>query len=262
METEKFLTAIALKYDGDWEKILDALIRRDYGDLVKYYKRVDQLKCKYVTILSDQYPARLRQYGHRPPFVLFYYGDLSLISDIDKNISVVGSREFSEYGEMMTRKIVKDLCDEYVVVSGLAMGIDAIAHETALDFGGKTIAVLGNGIDYCYPSVNKALYERIKNEGLVVSEYPNSVFPNRETFPLRNRIIAMLSKGLLVTEAHARSGTLISVNFALQMNKDVLCVPYPAGQESQCNRLISEGAYLVESGNDVKDVLRGTKGIW
>ena len=202
-------------------------------------------------MLDEDYPPFLNNVCH-PPMVLFYYGDISLLGDYYKNISVVGSRECSDYGIEMTKRIVGDLSKKgYVIISGLAKGIDTIAHQTAIQNGGKTIAILGSGIDYCYPFENRELYRYLKEKHLVISEYPGHVEPDGYHFPIRNRIIAGLSKTLIVAEAYPRSGSLVTASLALSMNADVMCVPYPAGQKSQCNRLIMSGATLIENVDDV-----------
>ena len=255
IEGRDILIYLAIKFRGDWDKIRDTITGKNFVDA----KEVEELnstdKSNKLTILDPEYPEWLRAI-YKPPFVLFYYGDISLIKNIDKNIAVVGSRQYSEYGKETTFILVKDICARYVIVSGLARGIDSIAHETAIKNGGKTIAVLGSGIDVCYPSDNKVLYKKIKKDHLLVSEYPSDTPPEPQLFPLRNRIIAGLSKAVLVTEASERSGTLITVHYALAANKDVMCVPHPAGTHSSCNRLISQGAYLVESGEDIDNIMK------
>ena len=273
MNSEEILVALAVKYEGDLENIMSALDMRERDekyaeeglnawvddlDLEKYFEIAQKSNYKYLTILSENYPTHLKQ-SHMPPFVLFYYGDIFLLNDMSKNVSVVGSRECSDYGQRMTREIVKDICGRYVIVSGMARGIDTVAHKTAIENGGRTIAVLGGGIDYCYPASNKPLYRELKKNHLVISEYPGTVLPQPVNFPRRNRIIATISRATIVTEANAKSGTLTTVMFALQNNKDVLCVPYPAGIGSECNRLIISGAFLVENGNDVFRVLNPTQ---
>ena len=272
MNSEEILVALAVKYNGDWENIMCALKSRKsddsycdsglYGwveslELEKYLGEINDSQFRYTTILSEDYPDYLKQI-YMPPFVLFYYGDLFLLNDIYKNVSVVGSRECSEYGETMTRDIVKDVCGQYVIVSGMARGIDSVAHKTAIDNGGRTIAVLGGGIDLCYPLSNKSLYNEIKKNHLVISEYPGEVAPTPASFPRRNRIIAAISKATIVTEAHPLSGTLTTVMFALQNNRDIMCIPYPAGLGSECNRLIKSGAFLIENGKDALEVLNPT----
>ena len=164
----------------------------------------------------------------------------------------MGSRECSEYGSTMTTQIVGDLARQgYVIVSGMAIGIDSIAHQAALDNNGKTVAILGSGIDYCYPKSNQQLYDEIKSKHLLISEFPEDIPPEPSNFPIRNRIIAGLSKTLLVTEAKYHSGSLTTALLAMNGNSDVMCLPYPAGEKSECNRLIANGAILVESAEDV-----------
>ena len=269
MKSEEILAALAVKYKGDWENIMCALTKRstlrrealdnglywdDDFELGPYLEIIHKSNYKYVTILSDEYPVAMKR-QYMPPFVLFYYGDLSLLSNVHKNVSIVGSRESTEYGQRMTKEIVSEVAQQYTIVSGLAIGIDTLVHQTAIEAGGKTIAVLGSGIDYCYPLRNRKLYEVIKKNHLVISEYPGDLLPTEYSFPRRNRIIAMISKGLIVTEARAQSGTLTTVMFALQCSRLIMCVPYPAGLRSECNRLISDGAYLIEDGKTALEIL-------
>jgi DNA processing protein len=165
---------------------------------------------------------------------------------------MVGSRNYSAYGEKMTRSIASGLAQAgYVIVSGMAIGIDTIAQNEAIENGGGTVAVLGSGIDYCYPARNKKLYEHLKNYHLVISEYPGDIVPESRFFPIRNRIIAGISKTLVITEAEPLSGTSTTAALALNGNTDVMCVPYLAGSHSECNRLIAAGATLVEEVEDV-----------
>ena len=254
MTVEEIIVCMAIKYCGEWNDIYAGLTNPQDRDLDEYYKIVQKMKCKYVTILSKDYPDYLRN-SFKPPFVLFYYGDISLISNIGKNIAVVGSRNCSDYAVEATKDIVSEVAKDYNIVSGLAEGIDAIAHEAAIEAGGKTIAVLGTGIDYPFPQANIPLYKRIKENHLVVSEYPGYSAPRTGTFPMRNRIIAMLSCATLVTEAYEHSGSLITVMFTLEYGRLLMCIPYPRLANSECNRLISGGAYLVETGNDVLKIL-------
>lgn len=250
MNSRDLLIALVIKYKGKWEDIMTAVSGREEIE-DEFFARVKQLKCKTVTLLDPEYPQPLRSI-HKPPFVLFYYGDLNLISDYYKNISVVGSRECSKYGSSMTTQIVGGLARQgYVIVSGMAIGIDSIAHQAALDNNGKTVAILGSGIDYCYPKSNQRLYDEIKNKHLLISEFPEDIPPEPSNFPIRNRIIAGLSKTLLVTEAKYHSGSLTTALLAMNGNSDVMCLPYPAGEKSECNRLIANGAILVESAEDV-----------
>ncbi len=250
MNGRNLLIALVIKHKGRWDDIRKAVSQMEEPE-EDYLKLATSLKCKTVTLLDQEYPLFLRSI-QKPPFVLFYYGDLNIISNYKKNISIVGSRECSKYGTKMTTEIAGDLAEkEYVIVSGMARGIDSIAHKAAIDRGGKTVAVLGCGIDYCYPPSSAKLYEEIKKNNLLVSEYPLDEPPAPENFPIRNRIIAGLSKSLIVTEAKYQSGSLITALLALEGNSDVMCVPYPADVKSECNRLIMNGALLVENADDV-----------
>lgn len=250
MESREKLIAYSLKYGGDFNKILKAAHNLEMVESC-YEEAAKNLTCGTLTMVDSNYPQHLKQI-YKPPIVLYYYGDISLLDSYSKNVSIVGSRDNSEYGERITTEIASGLASRgYVIVSGLARGIDGIAHSSAIKAGGKTIAVLGSGIDYCYPYENIDLYNEIKKNHLVISEYPGNMAPQPGLFPIRNRIIAGLSKTLVVTEAGQYSGSGITAALAMRGNTDVMCVPYPAGIKSQCNKLISLGACLVESADDV-----------
>ena len=249
-ESRSIIIALALKYKGDWNQIYRSC-RRGEDIEEEYFQMIEKMPFHATTIIDADYPQFLKNVRH-PPIVLFYYGDLSIIDDYYKNIAVVGSRDCSEYGQQMTRQIAGDLAKRgYVIASGLARGIDGIAHRAAIESGGKTVAILGCGIDYCYPSDNQNLYDIIKKDHLLISEYPFDTLPSPSNFPFRNRIIAGIGKTVLVTEAAQKSGTLITATLASMMNADVMCVPHPAGINSECNQLIKNGAILVESADDV-----------
>ncbi len=252
LKGREILIYLSLINEGNWEDILQDIKRKRKDFTEEDVKTaLSSIKSNTITIIDDEYPDYLKRL-FKPPIVLFYYGDISLMQDPSKSISVVGSRKCSDYGERMTNKIVSELASkEFVIVSGLAKGIDSIAHKAALSAGGKTIAVLGSGIDNCYPKENYLLYEEIKKNHLLISEYPNDVLPNKENFPIRNRIIAYLSRTLLITEASKNSGSFITTSYALQNGSDICCVPHDAEKGSACNHLIKEGAKLVESAKDV-----------
>lgn len=248
------LTYLAIKYEGNWDLIMKTVSMKQMFPESELYEEVSKLKCKVMTILDEDYPECLK-HSVRPPFVLFYYGDISLLKDYRKNLSVVGSRENSKYAKRMVEKVINELNGEYNIVSGLAYGIDTIAHTAAIKSGAKTIAILGCGIDNCYPLENYELYEEIKKNHLVISEYPNKVIPDKSHFPLRNRLIAALSYGLLVGEAKNRSGTMITVMHALENDREVMCIPFPVYAECECNKLIRSGATLVESGDHIREAM-------
>ncbi len=203
-----------------------------------------------MTLLDDDYPDSLKHI-YRPPFVLFYYGDLSLVQDMKKIVGVIGAREHTDYGKTMTQIMVKEISKEMIVISGLAKGIDSLAHKVAIDNDGKTIAVLGTAIDNCYPKTNIDLYNKIKKDHLLISEYPPGATNIVNGFPDRNRLIAGLSSGLLIIEAKEHSGTSNTAMHTIGQGKIVCCVPERAGVDSLCNKLISQGATMVTSGKDV-----------
>lgn len=254
MEARKVLLGLSVAKKGKWDDVYDAIKNRELYKEEELENFCSSVKSNYITMLDANYPNWLKRIYH-PPFVLYYYGDISLLENEDKNLSVVGSRCFSEYGRKATEYLIKGICARYIVVSGMARGIDSIVHQTAIDNGGKTIAVLGSGIDYCYPLRNKEMYDTLKEKHLVISEYPNDVEPDPTSFPQRNRIIVAMGKALLVTEAKERSGTLISVGYALEQNKDIMCVPYRIDEDSGCNHLIANGAFLVEKPSDIIDIM-------
>ena len=255
-EAREVLIYLSYKFKGDWEKIYEALRKKEYNfTKSEVDKALQKLKCKVITILDSNYPTYLRKV-FRPPFVLYYYGDICLINDFTKAIAVVGSRDCSSYGISATHEIVKDIAKDFIIVSGMAKGIDSIAHQTAINYGGKTVAVMCTGIEKCYPADVIDLYKELKKNHLVISEYPGYTTPPKECIPFRNRLIAGMSRITIVGEAHMRSGTSITVGLALEMGRDVLCVPYPIDSHSLCNRLIQFGAGLVENGNDVYEEVR------
>ena len=248
--SRELLIALVIKYKGKWDDIMTAVSLRQHPE-DEFLEKANQLKCSTVTLLDPEYPSALRHIV-KPPFVLFYYGNLNLISDYYKNISVVGSRDCSKYGSTKTTEIAGDLAAKgFTIVSGMAIGIDTIAHKAAIDRGGNTVAVLGCGIDYCYPPSNYKLYQLLKKKHLILSEYPGNEEPIPSNFPIRNRIIAGLSKTLVVTEAKYQSGSMTTALLAINGNSDVMCLPYPAGERSECNRLISNGAILIENAEDI-----------
>src|SRR4030095_14686199 len=196
------------------------------------------------------YPELLRQI-HDPPLFLYVLGELT--TQDTSAVAVVGSRDASPYGRSMTAAIGEGLASHGVtVVSGLAAGIDAAAHEAALRGGGRTLAVLGSGIDVVYPSEHHRLHMRIAQTGAVVSEYPMGTQPDAENFPARNRIISGLSLGTVVIEDNERRGSLITAQFAAEQGRDVFAVPGPVGARTRgTHQLLRQGAALVENADDV-----------
>lgn len=206
-----------------------------------------------IDMNSKYYPERLR-YIESPPKQLYCLGNLELLN-YEKNIAIIGSRNCSCYGERATKDFAFNLAKENVcIVSGLARGVDSFAHIGALNAKGKTIAVLGSGLDNIYPKENiKLAHSIIKNNGLVITEYPLGTAPLKQNFPARNRIISGLSDKILVTEARKNSGTNITVNFALEQGKDIFVIPGNIYSKTSdgTNFMISEGAIPVTSYKDI-----------
>ena len=203
---------------------------------------LDKRNIKVTFYHWDSYPKRLKNIEFPPP-ILYYIGDFSLTEG--NNVAIIGSRKHSSYGKQCTEYFSKTFVhNDICVVSGLAEGIDACAHFTALNNNGKTIAVLASGIDYIYPTSNTQLYNEICEKGLVISEFPVSIRPQKPFFPFRNRIIVGLADCLVVTEAGLPSGTMTTVDHALEQNKNVYAVP------GSINSELSAGTnFLIKSGS-------------
>lgn len=245
MEKREELCRIAVACRGDWKKISEAL---KFGK--KYEAAVTE---PYITIFDDAYPMELRALRH-PPWVLFYRGDITLLNR--PKITVVGARKASAYGLEMTETCVRALAQSFALVSGLALGVDACVHRTAIENGALTIGVIGSGLDHVYPVANFRLYDEMKKKHLILSEYPAGTGVRKEHFPWRNRILAALGQEVIVTEAAERSGTMITVNEALALSKEVWCVPQRAFDPSGagCNLLISQGAQVLYSAEQLKEI--------
>jgi DNA processing protein len=197
-----------------------------------------------VCLLPDdpEFPEALRSIP-QPPVLLFALGNPGLLAT--PSVAIVGSRDHSDYGERTTRRIAGAAAEAGItVVSGMARGLDAEAHSAALDAGGGTIGVLGNGLGVVYPAANRRLYQRVQREGLLVTEHPPGDKPHAGSFPKRNRLISGLASVTVVVEAAAGSGTLITVETALDQGKDVMAVPGPVTSPTSVgtNRLIRDGA--------------------
>ena len=204
-----------------------------------------------LTLKDDAYPKRLRDI-YDPPAVLYVRGELKKEDELA--VSIVGSRKTSPYGRWITEKVSQELARHGVtIVSGMARGIDSLAHWGAISAGGRTIAVLGCGVDVIYPSENRNLFRKIIECGAVLSEFRMGSPPEAGHFPKRNRIISGLSLGVVVVEASTKSGSLLTAGYALEQGREVFAVPGNVGFEGSrgTNRLIKDGAKMVESSEDV-----------
>lgn len=226
------------KYKSNFVKIEDECLKNNIN---------------YITFFDDEYPNNLKNISSIPK-VLYYKGDINLLKH-EKNIGVVGSRKPTAYGKWITSSLTKELVqNDFCIVSGFANGIDSIAHKTALENGGKTICVFGTPVSKIYPATNKKLFEDVLYSNcLVISEHHplKSSFP--QFFATRNRIISGLSSGVLITEAGAKSGTLITANYALEQGKFIFSVPGNINSDNSIgtNSLIKDGACMVTNIDDI-----------
>ncbi|MFC1516946.1 DNA-processing protein DprA [Candidatus Margulisiibacteriota bacterium] len=235
------------------EKIRDIVKQRDRLQPEQELSKVLAAGIKPITIFADEYPEQLKHI-YAPPYILYTVGKVELLKK--KNwLAIVGTRQPSFYGMKMTTLFSQELVKNgWGIVSGMAKGIDAKAHETALINEGKTIAVLGCGIDVIYPYENKHLYKEIREKGLILSEMPLGTEPQAFQFPLRNRIITGLAKGTLVIEGDYKSGAMISGKTALDQDREVFALPGRATDVASNgpNWLIKQGA---KPATDIQDIL-------
>ncbi len=224
---------------------------RDWDRWEAELKRLTTRGGRLVTLAESDFPSRLREIPFPPPF-LYVQGDLSVCEG--PAVALVGTRQASHYGLRMSRRLARELAEAGVtVVSGLARGIDTAAHAGALEAGGPTVAVLGCGLDVVYPPENKAYYDQIPGAGALVSEFPLGTPPEARNFPIRNRLISGLAQAVVVVEAGSRSGTYITVQYALDQGREVLAVPGPADAPTSQGplRLIQQGARLAREAADI-----------
>jgi len=238
---------------------MDEIQKTRSGEWIdRYEESIRKKRAEYVSIADTDFPSRLKEIFD-PPVVLYFKGDISLVEQPNL-MGVVGSRTPSGYGYQMTEQFVREISkNEIVIVSGLAEGIDGAAHRNAIEAGGKTIGVIGGGIDTMYPQRNYDLYEEMERNHLILSEYGPGVPPAAYQFPLRNRIISGISDGVLVIEARKKSGTLITVDSALDQNKNVYAIPGRLNDalSDGTNNLIKQGATIVLSPEEIIRELKG-----
>ncbi len=241
---------------GILEQYYNRILEVEYRlKLDKYIKYIENKRIELISFKDKKYPNKLKKINNMPPF-LYVRGNLENL--YDDNIAIIGSRDASEYGKFVARRIAKQIADKNInIVSGLAIGIDKFAHLGALDSNiGKTIAVLGTGVSEkeVYPLENKKIFDKIlENNGTIVSEFKLGTAPTKYNFPKRNRIISGLSEKIVVVEAKNKSGSLITVDYALEQGKDVFAVPgnITSKNSEGTNKLIQEGAFVLNNYEDV-----------
>ncbi len=255
-ETAWRAPAHELRLVGLSSKIVENLLKvRSEVSLEKVWDRIQSLGIQVLTWDDETYPRRLKEIDQPPP-VLYLRG--SLLPEDEWAVAVVGTRRITTYGRQITEEIASTLAGNGVtVVSGLARGVDAVAHQAALAAGGRTLAVLGSGVDMIYPPEHQKLAERIIEKGTLVSDYAPGTQPDGINFPPRNRIISGLSLAVVVAEAGDKSGALITAGFAAEQGRDVFAVPgnINAPQSVGCNRLIRDGARPLLSAREVLESL-------
>ena len=230
--------------------VFDA-VQFDENVLQQDYSWLEREGAACITYNSPLYPEQLRQIAD-PPLALFVLGNVSLLHE--PQIAIVGSRRPTPIGSKLARQLAKDLSELGIVItSGLALGVDGLSHMGALDKSNPTIAVMGCGLDTVYPARHRELFDRVRQHGLLVSEYPVGVKPSKYTFPERNRIVSGLSIGVLIIEAAIRSGTMITARLAVEQNRELMVLPGSAlsSQYEGSHSLLRDGAALVANSKDI-----------
>lgn len=240
-----------LKEKGLTENMIKEIIKSKDKDMDNIYDKMEKDNIRFISIENNEFPEDLKNI-YNPPIGLYIKGEISS----NLKISMVGTRNASNYGKGVAERLAGELSKRGVtVVSGMALGIDTHAHKGAIDKNGGTIAVLGNGLDICYPKSNRDLFKKIPEKGAIISEYFLGTEPMPWHFPMRNRIISGISAGTLVVEAPNKSGSIITANLALEQGKEVLGVPgnINSKRSEGTNTLIREGAHLVSKVEDIFD---------
>ncbi len=237
-------------------KLCEALIAaRRSVDLDRLLEQAASQDVTLLCVEDQEYPERLRRTPAPPPLI---YLRGSFTPADEWAVAIVGTRNITNYGRDAAYELARGLAEAGVtIISGLALGVDAVAHQAALDAGGRTIAVLGSGVDKPYPERNRTLARRMLTQGALISDYPLGTAPAPLNFPPRNRLISGLAAGVVVVEAGEKSGALITVNFALEQGREVFAVPGPVFSRASVgpHQLIRDGATLVTSAQDVLETL-------
>lgn len=249
-----------LEETGLHPKIIDNLWLVKQSEIIdQIWEKLEKSEIHLLTWDDDLYPRSLREIDQSPP-VLYLRGQLSSLDF--PIIAIVGTRRITQYGRQVAKELAAELAQRGItVVSGLARGVDAAAHQAAMDAGGSTLAVLGSGIDQIYPPEHRKMAERMTENGAVISDYPPGTLPEAGNFPPRNRIISGLSRAVVIVEAGEKSGALITAAYAAEQGKEVFAVPAGiyAPQSRGCNKLIQQGAHIYLNTQEIFDLLDLTK---
>lgn len=253
LQTTSFSLETLIKVAGIRQ--FQAAFKKSWSEIDDQWLAEQAANQKFVSWLSVEYPSQLKHFIHYPLF-LFYSGQLDLLQY--PQLSFVGARQSTPYATKVLHQFIPKIVEKnFVIVSGLAKGVDRCSHEVAIYSGGSTIGVIGCGLDICYPQEVLPLFEEMKKKHLVLSEYPKGTRVQRHHFPMRNRIIAGLSQGTCVIEAKERSGSLITAQLAMEYGKEVFAIPgeIVSGQSNGCHRLIQDGAKCVCVVEDILEEL-------
>jgi len=260
LEEAWFAPAEELKKSGLEEELVEEIvIKRIRINPEEKWEELEKEGVRVITIFDNNYPKLLKEI-YNPPALLYFKGNLKAITN-EFILAIVGTRKISPYGRQITPEITKELAQNgLTIVSGLALGVDALAHESTLEVGGQTVAVLGSGLarQNIYPVSNRYLANKIvSQDGALISEFPLHMLPLKYNFPIRNRIISGLSLGTLVIEAGLDSGALITARYALEQNREVFAIPGNIYSPSSIgpNNLIKLGAKLITQANDILEAL-------
>lgn len=247
-----------IQVDGIDKKLARSIIKGgDPSFAQEQMKRLEQTDTRLLSLWDDDYPPLLKRISS-PPVLLWIQGRAKSL--VQQSIAIVGTRNPSHYGKLMAEQLTREMARESLaIVSGLARGVDTLVHQSVVNAGGVTIAVLGSGLDVIYPHENTQLAKRIIKNGALLSEFPLGSKPEAANFPRRNRIIAGMTVGTLVIEAGKKSGALITADYALEQNREVFAVPGPINNPRSigCNWLIQQGAKLINTPSDIFEEIKG-----
>ncbi len=254
LQARSLLLGLSCHCDGEWEQVFRILKTKERITEDEVNEAFMKTDASFTTIVDEDYAESFKEIYH-PPFLLYYYGNFSLLTD-PRRISVVGTREPSSYQASSTDKIVREICRHYngdvTIVSGMAKGLDGVAMRAAMKEGASVIAILGSGIDNPYPRENTDIYEYCKSgKGLVISEYPKDVDPIGDHFVFRNRLIAALGQIALIMGGKRASGTSTTVKYATELGREMFALPCNVTGDDLTNSLIADGVRPLLNSADV-----------